>query len=161
MKLHTPALTTAATALTLALVCWGSAHAAVKRPPSAKAVPKAVALPEAGPEQLQAAGVALTGSYECEFKQSIDVGANPKSPGYLDVRYKNSSYAMKPVLSSTGALRLEDVKGVTLLLQIANKSMLMDTKAGKRVVDNCVHAKQREAMQAAAANPAAPSDLLK
>jgi len=50
---------------------------------------------------------------------------------------------MKPVLSSTGALRLEDVKGVGLLIQIANKSMLMDTKAGKRLVDDCVHEKQR------------------
>ena len=37
---------------------------------------------------------------------------------------------MKPVLSSTGALRLEDVKGRVLMLQIANKSMLMDTQAG-------------------------------
>ena len=57
---------------------------------------------------------------------------------------------MKPVLSSTGALRLEDVKGQTLLLQIANKSMLMDQKAGRRVVDGCVHEKQKAAALAAA-----------
>jgi hypothetical protein len=56
---------------------------------------------------------------------------------------------MKPVSSSTGALRLEDVKGVALLLQIANKSMLMDTKVGQRLVDGCVHEKQRAAAAAA------------
>jgi hypothetical protein len=42
----------------------------------------------------------------------------------------------------------EDVKGVGLLIQIANKSMLMDTKAGKRLVDDCVHEKQRAAHDA-------------
>lgn len=135
-----------------------AAHAATKRP--AKAAPKAAALAEASPEQMQAAELTLFGNYECEFKQNIDVGMNTKTPGYIDVRYKKSTYTMKPVLSSTGALRLEDVKGVTLLLQIANKSMLMDTRAGKRLVDGCTHAKQREAMQAAQGN-AAPSDLLK
>ncbi|MBL8334946.1 MAG: hypothetical protein JNM08_17670 [Rubrivivax sp.] len=52
------------------------------------------------------------------------------------------------MLSHTGALRLEDVKGRMLMLQIADKSMLMDTQIGQRVVDNCVHEKQREATAA-------------
>jgi hypothetical protein len=51
-------------------------------------------------------------------------------------------------LSSTGALRLEDVKGQTLMLQIAHKSMLMDVKIGQRLVDDCMHAKQLEAKRA-------------
>ncbi len=76
---------------------------------------------------------------------------NPKFPGYVDVNYQKKVFTMKPVSSSTGALRLEDVKGNTLLLQIANKSMLMDVKAGKRLVDGCVHEKQRAAAAAAAA----------
>ena len=42
---------------------------------------------------------------------------------------------MKPVLSSTGAVRLEDTQGRALLVQIAQKSMLMDVKAGRRLVD--------------------------
>jgi hypothetical protein len=50
---------------------------------------------------------------------------------------------MKPLLTSTGTIRLEDVKGQTLLLQILTKSMLMDTKVGRRLVDGCVHASQR------------------
>ena len=59
------------------------------------------------------------------------------------------------MLSSTGALRLEDVKGRMLMLQIANKSMLMDTQLGQRVVDGCVHEKQRLATAAAAGQPPA------
>ena len=61
---------------------------------------------------------------------------------------------MKPVLSSTGALRLEDVRGRMLMLQIANKSMLMDAQIGQRLVDGCVHEKQRAATAAAAGQPA-------
>ena len=59
------------------------------------------------------------------------------------------------VLSSTGALRLEDVKGQALLLQIAYKSMLMDVKAGRRMVDECVHEKQAMAKKAAEGQPTA------
>ena len=43
------------------------------------------------------------------------------------------------------------MEGQTLLLQIANKSVLMDTKAGRRVVDGCIHEKQKEAAAAVAA----------
>ena len=56
---------------------------------------------------------------------------------------------MRPVLSSTGAVRLEDVKGQTLMLQIAYKSMLMDVGAGRRLADNCVHEVQAMAQRAA------------
>jgi hypothetical protein len=76
--------------------------------------------------------------------QSVDINAR-KFDGYLDVKHRKSTWIMKPVLSHTGALRLEDVKGRMLMLQIADKSMLMDTQIGQRVVDNCVHEKQREA----------------
>jgi hypothetical protein len=78
---------------------------------------------------------------------------NPKYDGYVDVTFGKQKYTMKPVLSSTGALRLEDVKGQTLMLQIAYKSMLMDVKAGRRLVDECVSEKQRQAKAAAAGQP--------
>jgi hypothetical protein len=56
---------------------------------------------------------------------------------------------MKPVLSSTGAVRLEDVKGTTLMVQIASKSMLLNVKTGTRLVDECVCPQQRELIEAA------------
>ena len=103
-------------------------------------------LPPAPGEQLAAAAMAHYGNYECEFDEKITIDVNRKFDGYLDVVHRKNTWTMKPVLSQTGALRLEDVRGRMLMLQIANKSMLMDTKIGQRVVDNCVHPKQREAM---------------
>ena len=122
------------------------------------AVPAAVVLAAASQEQLEAADRTHMGACACEFDQKIDVAMNAKTPGYVDVKYKNSTFTMKPVLSSTGALRLEDVTGRTLMVQIANKSMLLDVKAGQRLVDECVHPEQRAAIEAAraASAPAGP-----
>lgn len=146
------------TAVLAAAFAFAGASALAQTAPAAKPAAKAPAkkgaavkpLPPADQAQLDAAERTYFGPYECDFKQTIDVAMNPKYPGYVDVKFGKNVYTMKPVLSSTGALRLEDVKGVTLLLQIANKSMLMDTKAGKRLVDACVHEKQRAAAEAAA-----------
>ena len=107
-------------------------------------------LPTADKSQMDAAERTYFGSYTCELDQSIDVGMSAKAPGYVDVSFKKKTYTMKPIVSSTGALRLEDVKGVMLVIQIASKSMMMDTKAGQRVVDGCVHEKQRASANAAA-----------
>jgi len=122
----------------------------------AKAAPKAPVdepLPAASSEQAAAAQMTHFGPYDCEFNQKVDVAMNPKYDGYVDVTFGKQKYTMKPVLSSTGALRLEDVKGQTLMLQIAYKSMLMDVKAGRRLVDECVSEKQLLAKQAAAGQP--------
>lgn len=130
--------------------------------PSAKAAPKAAAakpvdapLPAATGEQIAAAALTHFGPYDCDFGQKINVGLNERNEGYVDVQLGKQTWVMKPVLSSTGALRLEDVRGRTLMLQIANKSMLMDVAAGRRLVDECVHEKQRAAMASATAPVAA------
>ena len=49
---------------------------------------------------------------------------------------------MHPVESRTGALRLEDAQRRRLLLQIANKSMLMSQKIGQRLADECMSTEQ-------------------
>jgi hypothetical protein len=156
------------TLLGLSLSCGAMAQA-VPRPlprpapkPVAKAVPKLPELAVATGEQLAAAAMTYFGKYECEFNQTLLVDINRKVDGYIEVLFNKQQWTMKPVLSTTGALRLEDVKGRMLLLQISNKSMLMDAFAGRRVVDDCVHEKQRAAREAPATSslgiaPAAPA----
>ena len=128
-----------------------AAKVAPKRRPKAvaKAVPPPLLPPlfDASEEQLAAAERAYLGPYDCEFKQSIVIAPHPK-PGYINVTWAKEVFTMKPVLSSTGALRLEDVTGRTLMIQIANKSMLLDTKIGRRLVDECIHPEQRAAIEA-------------
>ncbi len=116
----------------------------------AKAAPVAPALPVAATaEQIDAAERVYYGVYDCEFKQTIDITASPKYPSYVEVKHGKAVYVMKPVLSSTGAIRLEDVRGDTLMVQISSKSMLLNVKTAQRIVDDCVSPKQRELVEAA------------
>jgi len=138
----------------------GKPAAAQPAPRAAKPAarrPAAPAVQEASAEQMRAAELVYYGRYECEDRQSIRIDQHAGRAGYVDVRHGKALYVMKPVLSSTGAIRLEDVKGRTLMVQIATKSMLMDVKAGRRLVDECVSPKQREAIDAAKAAALAAS----
>jgi len=95
------------------------------------------------PEQLSAADRVLLGQSRCEFNQSVNIAAVPGQKGWFNVEFKGKSYLMAPEATTTGAVRLEDKKNGMMWLQIANKSMLMNSKIGQRMVDNCVHPNQR------------------
>ena len=152
-----PTLLACACALALA---WsgGATFAATPAKPAAKAAAtkapapaKDAPLPEATPDQQKAAELVFYGDYECEFNQTVNIQADPKHLFYVDVKHGKGAWLMKPVLSTTGAMRLEDVKGETLMVQIATKSMLLNTKTGQRIVDACVSPRQRELIEAAKA----------
>ena len=85
----------------------------------------------------------------------MNVAQSPKHSSYVDVVLGKQIWLMKPVLSSTGAVRLEDVRGETLMVQIASKSMLLNVKTAHRLVDDCVSPKQRELIAEAKAAKAA------
>ena len=122
---------------------------------SARKAPAQPPLPQALPEQIDAAGRVYYGAYECELNQSVTIAKSEKHAAYVDVRSGKSTWLMKPVLSTTGVVRLEDVKGETLMVQIATKSMLLNVKTARRIVDECVSARQRELIAAAKAAKAA------
>lgn len=129
----------------------------------AKAKPAAVVeavLEPATAEQVSASERVYYGEYDCDFKQVVQITASERHPSYVELRFAKNNYLMKPVLSSTGAVRLEDVKGHTLMIQIASKSMLMNVKTGTRLVDACVSPSQRVAIDAAKAAASAENTLL-
>jgi hypothetical protein len=123
---------------------------------AAKAAPApAFVVPEASPEQVHAAELVYYGMYDCEFQQNVNITQSPKYSSYVDVKHGKNDWLMKPVLSSTGAIRLEDVRGETLMVQIASKSMLLNVKTAHRIVDDCISARQRELIAEAKAAKAA------
>lgn len=115
-------------------------------------------LPEADADQIAAAARVYVGEHACEFKQVLNVTPNAKFPHYFDVQFSKEVYVMKPVASVTGAIRLEGVKGKTLLIQIANKSMLMDVQAGKRLVDDCLNQNHRDFIERMSKEPKPEGD---
>jgi len=108
--------------------------------------------------QLEMASRVYAGRSDCEFNQHVTIAPVEGRPGYFQVRFKQSSYVMVPQETSTGAVRLEDRQAGVMWLQIASKSMLMDSKAGRRMADACMHDEQR-AFAGAPQAPTGPSLL--
>lgn len=145
--MNKPLLTVfAATVACLAVLSTPAEAAARKK--AAKPAAETV-LPNASEEQLAAAERVGYGEYACEFNQVVKIDRHAGQPGYVKLSYKNKGWTMKPVVSSTGAVRMEDVRGEALMLQIANKSMLLNPKSGQRMVDDCHAGDQHVAAQSA------------
>jgi Ni/Co efflux regulator RcnB len=86
---------------------------------------------------LEVAKRVSTGKAQCELGADVTVTEDEKKPGFFTVTTKGLRYRMHPVESRTGAIRLEDPRAGAMWLQLDNKSMLMNQKAGLRIADEC------------------------
>lgn len=112
----------------------------------------------AAPTPLDAQTLALadlvhTGRIGCELGKHVNVVRDEAHPGYFKVTGSGFNFHMSPVPTSTGAIRLEDTRAGAVWLQIANKSMLMNQKAGQRLADECMSPAQLQVAEAIKKNP--------
>ena len=82
-------------------------------------------------------GEVHTGHMVCELGNSVTVTPDPQQPARFIVQMKKFTYHMTPVATTTGAVRLEDTQAGAMWLQLPNKSMLMNSKLGQRMADEC------------------------
>ena len=115
-------------------------------------------LPTLTPMQLELAQQVLLGQMPCELGASVLVQALPQAAGYFQIHFGKQRFVLAPVETSTGALRLEDPRTGAVWLQLANKSMMMNSQLGKRVVDECMSPSQTQVARAMEKNP--PPSLL-
>ncbi len=78
-----------------------------------------------------------TGRMPCELGQSVHIEMDRRSPNQFYLDFKSERYHLSPVKTSTGAIRLEDEINGAVWIQLANKSMLMNSKLGQRLADEC------------------------
>jgi hypothetical protein len=133
----------------LAALCAASmtfVAGAQAKPPKAQPDQQQAAAETLSPTQLEIATRVMTGNAKCEFDQHVSVLPVEGKPGHFHVAYKNATYTMVPQETSTGAVRLEDRHAGVMWLQIPSKSMLMNTKAGQRMVDSCTQTQQRASL---------------
>ena len=104
-------------------------------------VPVAAAVAPAVATQVQATapevGEVHTGRMVCELGNSVTVTPDPQQTSRFIVQMKKYTYHMTPVETTTGAVRLEDAQAGAMWLQLPNKSMLMNSKLGQRMADEC------------------------
>ena len=104
-------------------------------------------------EELEIAKRVYVGSIPCELGASVTIKPSEKRPGFFLVRTKTTSFRMHPVVSRTGAIRLEDPRAGAMWLQLGNKSMLMSQKLGQRLADECVSPDQAVMAELLKENP--------
>jgi hypothetical protein len=100
------------------------------------AAPESVTVPQVqtvAPE----AGEVHTGRMVCEMGNTVTVTPNPQQSAGFIVQMKKNTYHMAPVETTTGAVRLEDAQAGAVWIQLPNKSMLMNSKLGQRMADEC------------------------
>jgi hypothetical protein len=133
-------------------------------PAKPHATPKAVASASPKLAQAQAPLAALgedllavsaqvhTGDMVCEAN-TVKVSPMSNAQGYFELRMGKHHYRMAPVASLTGAVRLEDAVHGAVWIQLANKSMLMNQKVGRRMADDCQSPDQMVVAEAMAKMP--------
>ncbi len=77
------------------------------------------------------------GVYRCELNRSVDVRQVSPDLQSAVLNFNKKEYRMKAVHARSGALRYEDDKAGIVWLIIAGKSMLLDTKHGKQLANEC------------------------
>jgi hypothetical protein len=120
--------------------------------PSTQLVEQRALLTTLTDDLLAVAAQVHTGSMVCEAS-TVKIAPIPSAQGYFDVHMGKHHYLMAPVASQTGAIRLEDTAHGAVWIQLANKSMLMNQKVGRRMADDCQSPAQMVVAEAMAKMP--------
>ncbi|KAF3997829.1 hypothetical protein [Glaciimonas immobilis] len=77
----------------------------------------------------------VTGAFDCELGNRVEIQSDAKSG--TNLIWKGSRYAMTAVRTSTGAVRYENPSSGMLWIQIPAKSMLLNTRQGAQLANEC------------------------
>lgn len=105
------------------------------------------------PEQMAVAKKVLVGKIPCELSVNVTMTPDARAAGRFLLEMGHDKYVMTPVVTTTGAVRLEDAASGAVWIQVGNKSMLMNQKLGKRLADACTHPEQLLVAQAMERSP--------
>lgn len=77
------------------------------------------------------------GHYKCELNRSVQVRHVEEDLKTAVVNWNRRDYTMKAVNTASGALRYEDGSSGLVWIVITGKSMLLDTRQGKQLANEC------------------------
>ena len=104
--------------------------------------------------QLEAAERVFVGTANCDANQQIILAAVAGQPGHFTLTHKKATVTLVTQETTSGAVRLADAKSGLVWIQIPAKSMLMNTKLGRRLADACITPEQ--ALASTTPEPAPP-----
>jgi membrane-bound inhibitor of C-type lysozyme len=86
--------------------------------------------------------------YQCELGNKITTYNNEADEKYMAIRWKNSLHRLRRVGTSTGANRFENRKYGLVWISIPSKAMLLDSRKGQQLANECRNAEQQKAFAA-------------
>jgi hypothetical protein len=118
-------------------VTFLTATAWAQTKPTAKQVTKPSATASKPVVDTEFGYPAATGAMPCDSNVTVTVSKDAKRSDGFVVAMGKTSYPTTRVATDSGAIRLENKASGIVWLQMANKSMLFNEKAGKRLANNC------------------------
>lgn len=96
----------------------------------------------------------IEGHSVCDDGKQITVATDPRLAGRFHLTLGKKRYHMHVEPTDTGVVKLSDSAEGVIWLQLGNKSMLMNERAGKRLADNCTSEPQRRLVELMKDKPA-------
>lgn len=151
-----------ATSLALAsLTLAASAQAEVNKPAKHKVGKAAAARENAKEPNEEADEPVVTGAtvvdFDCELGNKVTLYRNEADDGHIALRWKKRLLRLTRVGTTTGAQRFENKLLGLVWIGIPAKSMLLDSKGGHQLANECRNSEQSKSVSLAA--PAAEGKL--
>jgi hypothetical protein len=107
--------------------------------PAPAPAPVAVKAPAPAPAPVKKAAPRFAmnvGTYRCELSRKVIVREVSPDQSLAVLNWRKRNYTMRAVHAPSGALRFEHKSGLTWIT-VVGKSMLLDTKRGKQLANEC------------------------
>ncbi|BEV16311.1 hypothetical protein HBDW_30990 [Herbaspirillum sp. DW155] len=95
--------------------------------------------------------------FQCEMGNKLTIWKNDADDKHIAIRWNKRIHRLTRVATTTGANRFENQKMGLVWIGIPAKGLLLDSKKGQQLANECKNADQ---IKAAAATPAAPASPL-
>ena len=86
--------------------------------------------------------------FNCELGNKITTYTNAGDDKYMAIRWKEKVHRLRRVGTSTGANRFESRKDALVWINIPTKAMLLDSKKGQQLANECRDPEQTKALAA-------------
>ena len=123
--------------LTSTLLLTTFLAACASKVPVSETAPAAAPASAAVVQQAPRRAALVAGQFHCAHGDRVEVSADPQRADAIKLDWKGRSYPLMAVGTSTGALRFEDAASGNVWIQIPAKSMLLNTKAGQQLANEC------------------------
>ncbi len=79
----------------------------------------------------------VVNNFNCELSNKVTTYYNASDDRHIAIRWKNKVHRMRRIGTSTGANRFENRKAGLVWIHIPSKAMLLDSRKGQQLANEC------------------------